>query len=384
MSRRDPYFVTCAPGLEPVLHDEVRQLRFARVERQVGGVYFEGTIADAWHANLHLRTAVRVLLRLARFEAADADALYRGVSEIDWATWLRPDGAFIIDAQLSDSSLTHSRFVEQRVKDAIVDQCLARHNTRPSIDRSGAQLHVHVHISRDRCTLSLDTSGESLHKRGWRVHQGRAPLAETLAAAVVTLSGWDRRSPLVDPFCGSGTILIEAGLLACGVAPGSFREWFSFEAWPSHDASAFAALRQYVRDEARSRVTAARKLMLRGLEADPNTAEEARENAARAGLDDRVVIETSDALLWQPKRGWGAWVVTNPPYGERVGEAGNLHDVYRAFGALLREQADGYHLALLSGDRRLTRALGLKADRIIPLKNGGLDCELLLATFWQQ
>ena len=194
-NRRTTFFVTCAPGVEPILHGEARGLGFARVERQVGGIRFEGTMQDAWRANLWLRTAVRVLRRESRFEAASESALDAGVSAVDWSRFLRPDGLLWVDAQTRESGLDHSHFIAQRVKDAIVDQVRAADGTRPTVERDGADVRVHLHLFRDRATLSVDTSGASLHRRGWRTAQGRAPLAETLAAAVVLQSSWDRRSP---------------------------------------------------------------------------------------------------------------------------------------------------------------------------------------------
>src|SRR5438105_4948511 len=206
IAERAEFFVTCAPGIEPILHGEIRALKLSKVERQVGGVRFEGTSRDAWRANLELRTAVRVLRKLARFEARDESALYAGVASLDWSRFLRPDGRLRVDAHSKESALEHTLFVEQRTKDAIVDALRAQHGTRPSVDLEDPDLGVYVHLFRDRCTVLVDTSGDSLHKRGWRKFQGRAPLAETLAAAVVLASGWDRRAPLLDPFCGSGTI----------------------------------------------------------------------------------------------------------------------------------------------------------------------------------
>jgi putative N6-adenine-specific DNA methylase len=241
---RETFFATCAPGLEPVLHEELAGLRLARIERQVGGVRFEGGIEDAWRANLNARTAVRILLRLARFEAASADALYAGASAVDWGRFLRPDGTFRVDAHSNESALDHTLFVEQRVKDAVADAFRARHGARPSVDLEDPELSIRVHLFRDRCTLSVDTSGESLHKRGWRRFQGRAPLAETLAAGIVLLSGWDRRSPLLDPFCGSGTVLIEAAWIAGGVPPGHLRKRYGFERWIGHDAARWRAPRR--------------------------------------------------------------------------------------------------------------------------------------------
>lgn len=374
---RHTFFVTCAPGVEPFLLEEARRLRLPRAEPQTGGLRFEGTLEDAWLANLHLRTAVRVLLRLSRFAAPDADALYRGVAAVDWSRYLRPDGVLWVDAQVRESALDHSRFVAQRVKDAIVDRLRTTGGVRPSVDREGADLRVHLHLYRDRATLSLDTSGESLHKRGWRRAQGRAPLAETLAAAVVLASQWDRRAPLLDPFCGSGTILVEAGLYASETPPGAFRS-FGFERWPGHDAAAWAR----AREEALARRALPQKLRILGQDHDAERVAAARANVATAGLDGLVEVEIGDARRFAPRRGWNAWIVTNPPYGERVGDERALEPLYREFGARLREHCAGYRLALLSGNPRLTRALDLPEGggrlRRVALRNGAIACELLL------
>jgi len=378
MSRKSllPHFVTCAPGVEPLLHAELKALRFARVERQVGGVYFEGSAVDAMRANLELRTAVRVLRRVARFEAGGADALYDGAGAVDWLPYLPRGGTILVAAHSRESALDHTLFVEQRVKDAIVDQVRARLGERPAVDKEEPDLLVHAHLFRDRCTLLVDTSGQSLHKRGWRVFQGRAPLAETLAAAVLLASEWDRCSPLLDPFCGSGTLLVEAALLAANHAPGLFRERFAFEGFADFDARRWEALKR----EARARVAFPRHLRLLGSELDEGTLEGARQNLASAGLAERVELAVADAREFAPRRGWNAWVVTNPPYGERVGEGEDLRGLYRAFGDRLKEHGRGYRLALLCGAPALVRALALRFERRTPFKNGALDCELVVGT----
>jgi 23S rRNA G2445 N2-methylase RlmL len=372
---RHTFFVTCAPGVEPVLHAEVRALRLGKVERQVGGVRFEGPLEDAWRANLELATAVRVLLRLARFPAADGDALYAGAVEIPWERYLAPEGTLAVQAQSSASALDHTLFLEQRVKDAIVDRLRARRGTRPSVDRDDPDLAVHVHVFSDRVTLSLDSSGAPLHRRGWRVHQGRAPLAETLAAAVLRHSGWDGNAPLLDPFAGSGTILVEAAWQALGLAPGH-RRTFGFERWPGHDARRFAALRAE-----RSRPTRTRRRpVLRGLDLDPERVEEARANCVAAGVGDWVEVAVGDARELELTPGWNAWIVTNAPYGQRVGDEAELVETFRALGARLREHGQGCQLALLAGRGEHVRALALRGLERIALVNGGLECVLAVGT----
>lgn len=372
---RHTFFATCAPGLEAVLHEELRALRMARVERQNAGVHFEGRIEDAWRANLWLRSAVRVLWRLARFQAADESELYAGCAAFDWCRLLRPGHTFAVSAHARESSLEHTLFVAQRVKDAVVDQLRARTGARPDVDREQPDLRVHVHLFRDRCTLLADTSGESLHKRGWRRFQGRAPLAETLAAAMLQLSGWDRRSPLLDPFCGSGTLLVEGAWLASGRAPGLLRERYAFEELPGFDARAWSALRE----EARAAAHTPRKLILRGSDADARVLEGAAANLEAAGVAQLVQLEEARAEDFDPRPGWNAFVLTNPPYGERIGDKSELAGVYQAFGRRLRERCAGYRLALLAGDGALARELGIAVRESLPLRNGALDCRLLLA-----
>ncbi len=370
----ETFFVPCARGVEPYLHAELETLRFGRVERQVGGARFEGTLADARRANLELRTATRVLWRQSRFEARDGDELYAGVQAVDWTRFLAPSGSLRVDAQTGESALDHTLFIEQRVKDAVVDSFRERTGERPNVDKEDADLPIHVHVHRDRCTLSVDTSGDSLHLRGWRRFQGRAPLAENLAAAIVMASGWDRRSPLVDPMCGSATLLVEAALIACDHAPGLFRERFAFQRWPGHDAAAW----ERQREAARARIKLPKKLVLRGFDADPHAIEGARENARSAGVDELIEFGAAPLERFAPRPGWNAWIVSNPPYGQRIGDARELPGLFARLGRQLRENCAGYHVALLSGDPQLTRALGLEPARRIPLKNGGLDCELLL------
>ncbi len=370
---REVYFVTCAPGLERILYAEVKALRLAKAEQQVGGVLFHGTTEDAWRANLWLRTAVRVLMRVARFEARTGDELHAAASAVEWSRFLAPEGSLVVDAQTKDSALDHSLFVAQRVKDAVADQFRERHGVRPSVDKDEPDLAIHAHLFRDRCTLLVDTSGGSLHKRGWRRFQGRAPLAETLAAAIVLDSGWDRRAPLLDPFCGSGTILVEAALIASGTPPGAFRERFGFERWKGHDASRWRAFR----NDALRAALLPNKLVLQGSDANAQAIAGARENVEAAGFGGRISVEAAPLSAFRPKRGWNAWIVTNPPYGERVGDERELVRVYGELGQILRERCAGFHASILSGNARLERELRMQPARTLACKNGALDCRLL-------
>lgn len=372
MASRETYFASCPPGLETVLLDEVGALELARREQQVGGVYFEGRPEDAWRACLGLRTAIRVFQRVARFEARDADELYQGAKQVDWSRFVRADGTLMVDSQSRDSALFHTHFIQQRVKDAVVDQLRERYRTRPSVDVDDPDLRIHVHLFRDRATVSVDASGGSLHKRGWREHQGRAPLSEVLAAGIVALSRWDRRAPFLDPFCGSGTLAIEAASLAAGLLPGSWRR-FGFERWPGHDAAAFEALRTAMTPEPR----APGKLRILASDLDESQVEGARANARAAGVEDWIEFDVRDARRMETKPGWGAWVVTNPPYGLRVGDVRELEPLYEDFGELLRARCEGYRVALLSGNAELARKLRFKGDLRTTLANGAIDCRLM-------
>ena len=373
LNDRTEHFVTCSPGLEAVLFREAKTLRLSKVEQQVGGVRFVGTMADAWRANLELRTAIRVLRRLARFSCPDERTLYEVVSEVDWTEYLTAEGSFFVDAQCRESSLDHSQFVAQRTKDAVVDSLRDARGLRPSVAKEDADLRIHVHMWRDRCTLSVDTSGDSLHKRGWRQYQGLAPLAETIAAAIVLQSDWNRRAPLVDPFCGSGTLLMEAALIASDTAPGIFRS-FGFERWPGHKEKAWESMRE----SARVRPKMHSKLRLLGCDLEAQHCSGAMQNATRLGFADNFEIVQGEALEFPWKSGWGATIVSNLPYGVRSGDPGSLETLHREFGASLRDFCNGYSFALLVGNRQYAHALGFQKWQSHPIQNGSLPCLLLL------
>ena len=375
MSGRDALFATCARGLEELLEAELRGLGLARVERRAGGVAFQGSRADAWRANLHSALAIRVLQQVAQFTAPDAERLREGVARVDWQRFVRPDGTLSVRAHARESALDHTLFVAQCAKDGIVDRLRADCGVRPDVDKDDPDLRVVVHLAGDRCRVAVDTTGESLHQRGWRRYQGRAPLAETLAAALVRLSGWDRRAPLLDPFCGSGTLLVEAALWACGAAPNALRARFAFERLPDHDAAAFEAFRAPLR----ARPALPRKLRLWGGDLEPRHVEGARENLAALGLEERVALEVADARDFAPRAGWNAWVVSNLPYGERVGDARAVEALLEDFGRVLRERCAGSTAALLCGSPAHAARLGLPGAERRDFDNGGLPASLVTA-----
>jgi len=372
---RETFFASCSPGLERPLLAEARALKLGKPEGQPGGVQFYGTVEDAWRANLEFRTASRVLMQLSRFKAEDKDALYRGVKKISWDRFLEPDGTFLVHGRTIRSKIDNDMFVSMRTKDAVADWFIERHGRRPDIDKNTPGVRIHVRLNQDRCMVLVDTSGEPLFKRGWRVEQGLAPLRETLAAGCVLSSGWDRRAPLLDPFAGSGTILVEAAMIAANLPPGAWRENFSFQNWPGHDDAKWQAMKKAVVE----RAALPKKLRLVGSDLDGKMVRAAKANFESAGFGDRIEMTRADAADFAPKKGWNAFVVTNPPYGERIGKAVKLRDDYIRFGKALKAHCSGYHVAVLCGREELARDMDLQAAERFPLKNGGLDCELWVA-----
>ncbi len=372
---RSTFFATCAPGLEPILHKEISDLRFAKVERQVGGVRFDGSDKDMMKANLWLRTAGRVLKRLARFEAHGSDPLYRGVKDLPWELYLKKGGTLRVDAQTKDSELDHSRFVEQRIKDAVVDRVTERGLPRPQVTGEEADLRIHAHLFRNRVTLSLDSSGSGLRKRGYRVENGRAPLAETLAAGMVLSSGWNGKAPMIDPFCGSGTLLIEAAMVACNMAPGRYRSSFGFQSWPGYVPKVFNKMLA----EAKAGEKPLGKRRIIGHDKSPGHLRQAQANVDSAGFGGQIELSVDDAREFTPLKGWNAHVITNPPYGMRVAEGENTEGLYSDFADCLREHGEGCTLTLLT-EESLVDSLELGHGRRTQLRNGAIDCVLYQKT----
>jgi 23S rRNA G2445 N2-methylase RlmL len=357
-------FATAARGTEGAVRDELRDLGFRGVRAARGGVHFGRSLDEGFRACIELRSAIRVLHRLASFDAPSGEALYEGVAAVDFRPWLTPRHTLAVRAVCHNSRLTHSQFVAQKTKDAVVDQLRARLGARPSVDLDDPDVTFFVHIARDRATLYLDVSGGSLHRRGWRARAGDAPLKESLAAAILRLAGWDRERPLVDPLCGSGTIAIEAALWARGMAPGL-----------EHD-DAGARRAEELRAQARAKVRGGGPL-IRGSDVDLDALGAARENARAAG----VSVEWRQASVrdLEPAGGPGL-VITNPPYGARLAVPDALYqDMARAF-ARMR----GWRVAVLAGAPGIERAMRAapamraRASRALTVFNGDIECRLLV------
>ncbi len=368
---KSTFFATCAPGLEAVLHKEIADLRFAKVERQVGGVRFDGSDKDMMKANLWLRTAGRVLKRLTRFEAHGSDPLYRGIKELPWEQYIKKGGTLRVDAQTKDSELDHSHFVEQRIKDAVVDRLTELGFPRPVVVGEEADLRIHAHLYRNRVTVSLDSSGSGLRKRGYRVENGRAPLAETLAAGMVLASRWNGKAPMIDPFCGSGTLLIEAALISCNMAPGRYRKDFGFQSWPSFIPKVWNKMLA----ETKAGERPLGKTRIIGYDKSEGHLRQAQANVDSAGFGDNIQLEAADARTFCPRKGWNAHIITNPPYGIRVGESEDLEPLYSDFAECLRDHAVGSRLTMLTQDT-LVDAMDLGPGKQTRLRNGAIECTL--------
>jgi 23S rRNA (guanine2445-N2)-methyltransferase / 23S rRNA (guanine2069-N7)-methyltransferase len=373
--------------MEYLLRDELVALG-ADAREVLAGVHFEGELKHAYLACLWSRFASRVLLPLAEFEAPDPDALYAGALAVDWSQHFASDITLAIDASVSQSAITHSRYAMLRVKDAIVDQCRERSGTRPDIAVEHPAIRINLRLHRDRATLSLDLSGEPLHRRGWRRDQGEAPLKENLAAAMLLRARWPdiyaTGGALLDPMCGSGTLLIEGALMAADVAAGLQREHFGFLAWRGHDAALWQELHESAQTRAREGLRNLRACFF-GSDAAPLMIEVAKKNAQSAGVAGFVQLQRHDVAHAQRPTGFEAGLlITNPPYGERMGERNELPDLYRTLGTRLREDFAGWRAAVLvaqpeAGGPDPSHALGLRADKRYVLYNGAIPCELLIA-----
>lgn len=365
------FFATTAKGVEDLLASELTALGMSDVTVERGGVRFSGDIADCWRANLWLRTASRVLMPVAEFSCATPDELYNGVRTVPWQNWLTPDMTMAVDCSLRDSDMTHSGFVALKTKDAIVDAIRDLCGRRPDVDTKDPDLRVNIHLVKNLCTVSLDTSGASLDKRGYRLERTEAPLRETLAAALVMLTGWDGTVPLVDPMCGSGTILIEAALIAGRRAPGLNRG-FGFQRWPGFDAQRWNRLLEEARQEALVELPT----RLWGGDVDSKALSTSRYNAERAGVAGFMSFSRGDIRDFSPPQGPGV-LICNPPYGERLGDVERLKGLYREIGDVLKQRCKGYTAWIFTGNPELAKSVGLKASRRIVLFNGPIECRLL-------
>jgi putative N6-adenine-specific DNA methylase len=367
-------FAVCSPGLEPFLARELNGLGLLDIRgllRDTGGVAFSASRRDVYRANLQLRCAERVLVRFGEFHATAFPELRRKAGRLPWRDYLTPGRPVTLRVSCQRSRLYHEAAVAERLAGAIGDSL----GTPPPVEKyhedpqTELPQTIFVELQDDACTIDLDSSGALLHRRGYRLATAKAPLRETLACAMLMASGWDKSSPLLDPFCGAGTIPIEAALLACGTAPGHARR-FAFMDWPIFDARGWEELKA-----AAGREIAGAAPRIVASDRDAGAIRAAQANAERAGVAERIEFSCRSVSAIEPPAGPG-WVVTNPPYGIRLAQSGDLRNLYAQFGKVLRAKCPGWQACALSTGRRLTSSTGLSFDEGMALMNGGLQVRL--------
>lgn len=354
-------------GLEPVLAQELRDLGAKDVKEGRRMVSFRGDKEMMYRANFQLHTAIRILKPIKHFKARSAEDVYEAVKKVDWSEYILEGKTFSVDSVVYSDEFRNSRFVTYKVKDAIVDQFRENTGQRPNISVSNPDIRLHIHIADDDATLCLDSSGESLHRRGYRQESVEAPLNEVLAAGMILMTGWRGEKDFIDPMCGSGTLLIEAALIAKNISPGVFRKEFAFEKWPDFDADLFDKI---YNDDSQEREF---KHHIYGYDIDPKSVSTARINVKAAGFSKDISLEMRDFKdFQQPSE--PAIMVTNPPYGERISTP-NLLATYKMIGERLKHAFVGNEAWILSYREECFEQIGLKPSIKIPLYNGSLECE---------
>ncbi len=378
------YFVaTCGAGLETLVKEELVSFGGLEVTISPGAVHWQAdTLESAYRACLWSRFASRILLQLVRFEAADPEALYNGAMTVDWGKHFSPSNTFAVSCTLLNATLNHSQYAALKVKDAIADQFRRQDGRRPDVDPQNPDIRINLHVNGTDASLSLDLSGESLHRRGYRTDSVEAPLKESLAAAIVHLAGlrlgMDPDTCLLDPMCGSGTLLIEAALILGDSAPGLLRDSFGFTAWHGHNSKLWEKLLAEA-VEREDQLTETKWPSLIGYDADPKAVAAARKNIINAGLSDRITIKQRQLAKLRPPAGKGL-IISNPPYGERLSEKEAVKYLYRCFGRLVREHFVDWRIGFFTANPDLADMLGLAWQERHRLYNGPIKCRLLCST----
>jgi 23S rRNA (guanine2445-N2)-methyltransferase / 23S rRNA (guanine2069-N7)-methyltransferase len=372
------FFAATPKGMEELLVEELKTLGAQNVTKARAGAMFEGSVETAYRACLWSRIANRVFLPLKTFPAATQEKLYAGVKSIKWSDHFTNDQKFAVDFASNQSQMTHTQFGALKTKDAIVDQFRSNTGIRPSIDVARPDIRINVYVLNDEATVSLDLSGDSLHKRGYRDEGTPAPLKENLAAAILMLAEWPRVAKeggnFVDPMCGSGTLAIEAAMIAADRAPGLDRKHYGFLKWAQHDPKIWKSLVQEAMDREIQDPEKLPKIL--GSDRDFQAINAARANVERAGLSDIIKIEKRDALEAEATGPKGL-IVLNPPYGERMGDVEELKPLYKGIGDTFKKKFQGWGGYVFTGSPDLAKVVGLKASRRFVLFNGALECRLL-------
>jgi putative N6-adenine-specific DNA methylase len=357
-------------GFEEVLAKELRDLGAEDIDLLKRAISFTGDKRLLYLANYNCRTALRILMPVSSFKASTESMLYDGVRAIPWEKWLDFRGKFAVDSVISFSEFTHSGFVSLKTKDAIVDRFRDKFGKRPDVSTNDPDIRVNVHLFKDDCTVSIDSSGASLHLRGYRKVQTEAPMNEVLAAGLLLLSEWDCKTPFVDPMCGSGTLLIEAALLAGKVPSGYYRPLFGFERWKDFDRKLWEQVKRECEEE-----IIEPGVPIRGYDRDDKAIQASLSNMEEAGVEDFVKVEQADFNSSPPPYPRG-FMLTNPPYGERI-KVEDLKAFYKELGDVLKQKYSGYTAWLLGSDQESLKFIGLRPSRRIKVMNGPLECRLV-------
>ena len=365
-------FVTCPRGLEAPLSQELEQLKCQDIRAVDGGVACKGGMEQVYRINLHSRTASRVLLRLTKSGYRSEQDIYKAAKNIRWTDWFDLEQTFKVKVEGKRAQVKSLDFVGLKIKDAVCDVFRDACGARPSVGKIRPDIRIHAFIDERDIQIFIDTSGEALFKRGYRQDTGEAPLRENLAAGLLLLAGYDGSQPFQDPFCGSGTIAIEAALIALNRAPGIMRR-FGFEKLQKHDPALWQRIKQQAREAARNKPSE----NIAASDNDRAMTRAARQNARFAEVDGFIDITDRDAQDARPN-GQGGIMLSNPPYGERLAEIQALHALYPQLGGWLKQHYAGWTIGMFTGDRDMPKLMRLNPKRKIPLYNGNLDCRLFL------
>lgn len=357
-------------GFEPLLAKELRNLGAIDVKEGVRSVSFYGDKGFMYKANLSLRTAIKVLKPVTSFKVFSEDDLYREIRNMSWEKWLDANQTLAIDATVHSEKFTHSKYVALKSKDAIVDRFREKTGERPGIDLDYPTLRINIHIEKEFCTVSLDSSGQSLHKRGYKSATNIAPINEVLAAGMLLHSGWDGQCDFMDPMCGSGTILIEAAMIACNIPPNLNRKEFGFEKWKDWDEDLFEKIQESVLKKVREF-----HFTIKGYDKAPSAVSKAKDNIQNANLSEFISVEHEDFFKTKKQTERHLHMLFNPPYGERLNI--DMPEFYKAIGDTLKQSYPGTHAWFITSNLEAIKHVGLRPSRKIKLFNGSLESKLL-------
>ena len=363
------FYASTSRGLSEALSQELKEMNLKVIQVDKQGCAFEGPWSDCVKANIRSRLATRIVLQILDFSAYKAEELYNNVKKHDFTKYLKTNMTFLIKAKINACAIKDQRLLAMKVKDVIADQFNKKWGTRPDIDKESPDVRFFIFGSKNEYRLSVDTTGYSLSQRGYRKESTEAPLREHLAAGLIQLTGWNKKIPLVDPLCGSGTLLIEAALMLRNISPGSFHKKFSFQSFSHIPKKLF----EEELEKAMAEENNEPDFKLFGFDRSWKNIEAAKKNAERAGVDDLIVFTKTNALSLLPPVSKGL-IVTNPPHGIRLGDEFFLEEFYKDFAYNLKKNFPGWPLWMLSGDPKWTKFLKMKAGKYYSIDNGGIDC----------